>query len=110
MRNHQHCSVRMQAIPQAILHKSRLKKVIIGLLSASLVLFVLVDRVHAADVNPYASNYKEQNTSQLKSMEADPDTKIYVSNHKDDDNISMLESGYDMSGVKFNAFASWVCV
>lgn len=48
--------------------------------------------------NLYALNYKAQNTGNLASMEAQPDTKIYVSNHKDEDNISMLESGYDMMG------------
>ncbi len=52
----------------------------------------------AAIVNLYAKNYKEQNPQQLKSMEANPDTKMYVSNHKDKDNISMLESGYDLMG------------
>jgi C-terminal processing protease CtpA/Prc len=54
--------------------------------------------VQAAEMNPYAKNYKEQNSNQLKSLEANPDTKMYVSNHKEDDNISMLENGYDMMG------------
>lgn len=48
--------------------------------------------------NLYALNYKAQNTGNLVSMEAQPDTKIYVSKHKDEDNISMLENGYDMMG------------
>ncbi len=48
--------------------------------------------------NLYEKNYKAQNTSNLASLQANPDTKIYVSNHKDDDNISMLENGYDMMG------------
>lgn len=52
---------------------------------------------HAAE-NLYEKNYKEQNSGQLKSTQANPDTKMYVSNHFDDDNISMLESGYDMMG------------
>jgi PDZ domain len=51
----------------------------------------------AAD-NLYEKNYKAQNSGGLISMQASPDTKMYVSNHKDDDNISMLESGYDMMG------------
>ena len=51
----------------------------------------------AAD-NLYAKNYKAQNENGLVSQQAVPDTKMYVSNHKDDDNISMLESGYDMMG------------
>ncbi|MDG1821736.1 MAG: PDZ domain-containing protein, partial [Methylophilaceae bacterium] len=32
------------------------------------------------------------------SLQAHPDTKMYVSNHFDDDNITMLEDGYDMMG------------
>ncbi|MGB7814972.1 MAG: PDZ domain-containing protein [Methylotenera sp.] len=53
--------------------------------------------VFAAE-NLYEKNYKAQNTSNLVSVQADPDTKMYVSNHKDEDNISMLENGYDMMG------------
>lgn len=48
--------------------------------------------------NLYAKHYKEQNSRGLKSMQADPDTKMYVSNHSDEDNIDMLENGYDMMG------------
>lgn len=48
--------------------------------------------------NLYEKNYRAQNTSNLTSTQANPDTKMYVSNHKDDDNISMLENGYDMMG------------
>ena len=53
--------------------------------------------VYAAE-NPFEKNYKAQNTGNFASLEANPDTKMYVSNHKDKDNISMLESGYDMMG------------
>lgn len=53
--------------------------------------------IFAAD-NLYEKNYKAQNNGGLSSLQANPDTKMYVSNHKDDDNISMLESGYDMMG------------
>ena len=48
--------------------------------------------------NLYEKNYKAQNTGNLASLQANPDTKMYVSNHKEDDNISMLENGYDMMG------------
>jgi hypothetical protein len=54
-------------------------------------------QVYAAD-NPYEKNYKAQNTGNLVSQQANPDTKMYVSNHKDEDNISMLEDGYDLMG------------
>ncbi len=63
---------------------------VIGLLSAA-------TKLLAAE-NLYEKNYKAQNTSNLASLEASPDTKMYVSNHKDKDNISMLENGYDMMG------------
>ena len=48
--------------------------------------------------NLYEKNYKAQNTGNFASLQANPDTKMYVSNHKEDDNISMLENGYDMMG------------
>ena len=58
---------------------------------------LMATQLFAAE-NPYEKNYKAQNTGNLASLEASPDTKMYVSNHKDKDNISMLESGYDMMG------------
>lgn len=48
--------------------------------------------------NLYAKNYKAQNKGGLVSLQANPDTKMYVSNHKEDDDISMLENGYDLMG------------
>jgi len=99
MRNHRHYSVKTLAVSPAGINKNRLGKVIVtGFLSLSLALFVLINMAHAAEENPYAANYKEQNTSNLKSLNASPDTKLFVSNHKDDDNITMLEDGYDMIG------------
>lgn len=59
---------------------------------------LLAPKLFAADTNLYEKNYKAQNTGNLISLQANPDTKMYVSNHKDEDNISMLESGYDMMG------------
>lgn len=70
-----------------------MQKILLGLMLA--LLFSL--QAFAAD-NPYEKNYKAQNTSGLVSLQAKPDTKMYVSNHKDKDNISMLENGYDMMG------------
>ena len=54
-------------------------------------------QLNAAE-NWYEKNYQSQNSGDLKSMQATPDTKMYVSNHKEDDDISMLENGYDMMG------------
>lgn len=99
MRNHRHYSAKTLAVAQVAPNKNGLKKLVVtGFLSLSLALFFLINLAQAAEDNPYAKNYKEQNTNNLKSLNPNPDTKIYVSNHKDDDNISMLENGYDMIG------------
>lgn len=58
---------------------------------------LVATKLFAAE-NLYEKNYKAQNTANLVSLQANPDTKMFVSNHKDDDNISMLENGYDMMG------------
>jgi hypothetical protein len=99
MRNQQHYSVKTLAISQVASNKSHSKKMIVtGFLSLSLLLSVFINMAQAAEENPYAKNYKEQNTYNLKSLNPNPDTKIFVSNHKDDDNITMLEDGFDMIG------------
>ena len=72
------------------------KNMIAGLLLLSL--GVMASVAAAAEVNLYEKNYKAQNSGNLKSQEANPDTKMYASSHKDEDNISMLEAGYDMIG------------
>ena len=59
---------------------------------------LLATQLASAGENLYEKNYKAQNAGGLVSMQANPDTKMYVSNHKEDDNISMLENGYDMMG------------
>ncbi|MFV1922020.1 MAG: PDZ domain-containing protein [Methylotenera sp.] len=69
-----------------------MKKMLVG----TLIAFCL-QTVHAEE-NLFAKNYKEQNNGNLKSMQVNPDTKMYVSNHYDEDNVSMLEDGYDMMG------------
>lgn len=68
-------------------------KILLGLV----LLGALSFNVLAAE-NLYEKNYHVQNTGNLTSMQEYPDTKIYVGNHKDEDNISMLENGYDMMG------------
>jgi hypothetical protein len=68
------------------------------LVTAFTVLALIVSTFALAEDNFYAKHYKAQNAYGLSSSQATPDTKMYVSNHKEDDNISMLENGYDMMG------------
>jgi len=99
MRNQEHYSAKTLAVSNVVTNRDQFKKVIVtGFLSLSLVLFVFINMAQAAEENPYEKNYKEQNTYNLKSLNPNPDTKIFVSNHKDDDNITMLEDGFDMIG------------
>ncbi len=70
-----------------------MQKILLGLM-----LTLLCNLQAFAADNPYEKNYKAQNTGALVSLQVNPDTKMYVSNHKDKDNISMLENGYDMMG------------
>jgi PDZ domain len=77
------------------LKKLAAKWMLIGLLSMGTLL--MATKLLAAE-NLYEKNYQAQNTGNLVSLQTNPDTKMYVSNHKDEDNISMLENGYDMMG------------
>lgn len=104
MRDHQ--TFLSEAVPVVkAVHHLHSKYLLMSFLTFSLVFFTLISGAQADESNPYAKNYKEQNTNQLKSLNPNPDTKLYVSNHKEDDNISMLENGYDMIGSSgFSAF------
>ncbi|MFA7351145.1 MAG: PDZ domain-containing protein [Methylotenera sp.] len=78
-------------------YKNSLRRfMLFSLLSLGVLIFA--NQIDAAEVNPYTASYKEQNTNHLKSLQANPEPEIFVSNHKADDNISMLENGYDMIG------------
>lgn len=78
------------------LKKITAKWMLVGLLATGSIL--MATKLLAADENLYAKNYKAQNNGGLVSLEATPDTKMYVSNHKEDDDVTMLESGYDLMG------------
>jgi hypothetical protein len=52
-----------------------------------------------AEDNPYASNYQAQNQGNLHSMLANPEPQIFSGNRRNEDNINMLENGYDLMGV-----------
>ena len=81
---------------QALNHKTRnVKWMLVSLLTMGTLL--MATKLFAAE-NLYEKNYKAQNNGNLVSLQANPDTKMYVSNHNDEDNISMLENGYDMMG------------
>lgn len=64
----------------------------------TMVAMVSITQLASAGENLFEKHYKEQNSGGLRSMQANPETKMYVSNHQDVDNISMLEDGYDMMG------------
>ncbi|HSI46178.1 MAG TPA: PDZ domain-containing protein [Methylophilus sp.] len=51
-----------------------------------------------SDDNPYASNYQAQNQGNLHSLQAKPEPELLSGNRRDDDNIKMLENGYDLMG------------
>ena len=83
-------------VSQALNQKTRnFKWMLASLLTVGTLL--MATKLLAAE-NLYEKNYKAQSTGNLVSLQANPDTKVYVSNHKEDDNISMLENGYDMMG------------
>lgn len=96
MRNH--LTGRSSVAKAAVLskQKSNLTKLMLISLLGMGTLF-MAGKIFAAE-NLYEKNYKAQNTANLVSLQAKPDTKMYVSNHKDEDNIGMLENGFDMMG------------
>jgi len=53
--------------------------------------------IHAED-NPYASGYQPQNQGNLHSLQANPEPQIFKGTRRDEDNINMLENGYDLMG------------
>lgn len=65
---------------------------------ALIVLFMGLANVSLAAENLFEKNYAPQKNLGFQSLQAVPETKMFVSNHKTDDNISMLENGYDMMG------------
>ncbi|MFZ3088284.1 MAG: PDZ domain-containing protein, partial [Methylotenera sp.] len=99
MRNHQQYLTKTSVISKVTAnHNWLMKWIYVSFIGLSLTLFALINLAQADEVNPYAKNYKGQNTGNLKSQNPNPDTKIFVSNHKEEDNISMLENGYDLIG------------
>lgn len=97
--------IRKQAIVQvkALNVEARKKQVnslFFWLLVGCLSLLCLAPIANAADdaINLYEKNFKAQNQQALKSMNHNPETLIFVGKKQAEDNISMLESGFDLIG------------
>ena len=89
-------NAKVLGVSSALNHRANTLKWMLASLLGIGILF-MATKLLAAE-NLFEKNYLAQNTGNLVSLQANPDTKMYVSNHKDDDNISMLENGYDMMG------------
>jgi hypothetical protein len=63
---------------------------------------LLASTATRAEGNPYASNYQAQNQGNLHSMQANPEPQLFSGTRRDEDNIKMLENGYDLMG--FSSF------
>lgn len=82
---------------------SRINFYLIGFIVLPIILFVIGATAAEntsvnAQENLYAKNYKAQNENNIKSANPNVETEMFVSNHKEEDNINMLESGYDLMG------------
>lgn len=69
----------------------------------SLGAIILSSQVHAAESldiqsNLYTEKYVEQNSLNLKSLTQNPATQLELRNNIEEDNVRMLENGYDMIG------------
>lgn len=52
----------------------------------------------AANANLYAEHYVQQNQRQLQSLNSKPETQLEVRKNQEEDNLLMLENGYDLMG------------
>jgi hypothetical protein len=55
-----------------------------------------------AEDNPYSNHYQAQNQGDLHSLQANPEPQLFSGTRRDEDNIRMLENGYDLMG--FSSF------
>lgn len=69
-----------------------------------IIAFLMTSQAALADDNLYTQNYQAQNQGNLHSLQAKPEPELLSGNRRDDDNITMLESGYDLMG--FSNFES----
>lgn len=59
---------------------------------------LLVSHLASAEENPYANHYQAQNQGNLHSQQDTPNTQLLSGVRREDDNIRMLEDGYDLMG------------
>ena len=86
----------MPAISNNNSYTSLVKFMLFSLVSIGLAFFTY--KANAADQNLFAQHYKKQSAGDLRSLQSVPDTKMFVGKHKNEDNITMLEDGYDLMG------------
>ena len=71
-----HSTIAKSSTNTQILSNKRIMSGLMLLSLLSLGSLLLAIQPHAAEVNLYAKNYKEQNAYHLKSLSANPDTKM----------------------------------
>lgn len=65
---------------------------------ALLMIVLAISPASHAEDNPYAIAYQPQNQGNLHSLQANPEPQIFKGTRRDEDNIKMLENGYDLMG------------
>lgn len=69
-----------------------------GLKLALMMTVLTTSHAIRAEDNPYATHYEAQNQGNLHSLQANPEPQIFSGTRRDQDNINMLENGYDLMG------------
>lgn len=68
------------------------------LLQLAMMTLLMSSQAALAEDNLYATNYQAQNQGNLHSLQTKPEPQLLTGNRRDDDNINMLENGYDLMG------------
>jgi hypothetical protein len=63
-----------------------------------MVILVIFVQQAAAEENPYTTHYQAQNQGNLHSQQSSPEPQLFSGKRREDDNIMMLENGYDLMG------------
>jgi hypothetical protein len=67
--------------------------------SLLLIAIVATGQSVQAEENPYAEHFQVQNQGGLHSLQANPEPQLFNGSRRDEDNIKMLEDGYDLMGL-----------